>query len=86
MIEDKNKTIDVLLKKDSSIIQFESPKADEKNTHGTGCSYSSSIASLLAKNCSLEESIKQAKNYIYEAIKNAPNLGRGNGPINHSLI
>ena len=85
MFEDKNKTIDILLKKDSSIIKFESPKADEKNTHGTGCSYSSSIASLLAKDKSLEEAIKEAKTYIYKAIKNAPNLGKGNGPINHSL-
>jgi hydroxymethylpyrimidine/phosphomethylpyrimidine kinase len=85
MLEDKDKTIDILLKIDGSIKKFESPKADESNTHGTGCSYSSSIASLIAKNINLEDAIRISKNYIFEAIKNAPNLGGGNGPINHSL-
>lgn len=85
MLEDKNKTIDILLKKDGTILEFETQKADETNTHGTGCSYSSSIASLIAKDYSLEDSIKLAKEYIFQAIKNAPNLGLGNGPINHSL-
>jgi hydroxymethylpyrimidine/phosphomethylpyrimidine kinase len=85
IVDDKNKTVDVLLKKDGSIIHFETPRADESNTHGTGCSFSASIASLIAQEQSLEDSIKIAKNYIYEAIKNAPNIGKGNGPINHIL-
>lgn len=70
MVESKNKTVDILLKKDGLIIEFESLKADEANTHGTGCSYSASIASSRQKSL---------------AIKNAPNLGFGNGPINHIL-
>lgn len=85
MIESKNKTVDILLKKDGSIIKFESLKADEANTHGTGCSYSASIASLIARDFCLEDAIKISKEYIYQAIKNAPNLGSGNGPINHIL-
>ncbi|BAK71310.1 bifunctional hydroxymethylpyrimidine kinase/phosphomethylpyrimidine kinase [Aliarcobacter butzleri] len=85
MLEDKNKTVDILLKKDGTIINFESKRADESNTHGTGCSFSASIASLIAKGETLEDSIKIAKKYIYEAIKHAPNLGNGNGPINHIL-
>ncbi len=85
MIESQDKTVDVLLTKDGEIKEFESLKANELNTHGTGCSYSSSIASLIAKNYSLEDAIKVSKDYIYNAIKNAPNLGAGNGPINHSL-
>lgn len=85
MIESKNKTVDILLKKDGSIIEFESLKANEANTHGTGCSYSASIASLIARDFCLEDAIKISKEYIYQAIKNAPNLGSGNGPINHIL-
>lgn len=85
MIEDKSKTVDILLKKDGTVEEFEAPRANEKNTHGTGCTFSASIASLIAKNYSLDEAIQVSKNYIYEAIKNAPNLGSGNGPINHSL-
>ena len=85
MVESKNKTVDILLKKDGLIIEFESLKADEANTHGTGCSYSASIASLIARDFCLEDAIKISKEYIYQAIKNAPNLGFGNGPINHIL-
>lgn len=85
MIESKNKTVDILLKKDGSIIEFESLKANEANTHGTGCSYSASIASLIARDFCLEDAIKISKEYIYQAIKNASNLGSGNGPINHIL-
>lgn len=85
IVDDKNKTVDILLKKDGTIINFESKRANESNTHGTGCSFSASIASLIAKGETLEDSIKIAKNYIYEAIKHAPNLGNGNGPINHIL-
>ena len=85
MIESQDETLDVLLTKDGQIKQFKTSKANEANTHGTGCSYSSSIASLIAKDYSLEDAIKISKEYIYNAIKNAPNLGNGNGPINHSL-
>lgn len=85
IIKNEKRTVDILLKSDGAILEFVSPKANESNTHGTGCSFSASIASLIAKGESLENSIKIAKNYIYEAIKNAPNLGKGNGPINHML-
>lgn len=78
-------TVDILKTKDGKILEFKSKKANEANTHGTGCSYSSSIASLLANGKELETAIKESKNYIYQAIKKAPKLGKGNGPINHKL-
>lgn len=79
------KTIDVLLCKNGEIKVFEEKKADVSNTHGTGCSFSASIASLIARGKTLEDSIKIAKEYIYNAINQAPNFGKGNGPINHIL-
>lgn len=66
-----------------NFIEFATPKISTKNTHGTGCTFSSAIAANLALENSLENSIKIAKKYIFEAIKNAPNLGSGNGPVNH---
>jgi len=78
-------TTDVLLTKDGKVELFIGQKADISNTHGTGCSFSASIASLIARDFSLKDSIDLSKKYIYEAIKNAPNFGRGNGPINHIL-
>jgi len=53
------------------------------NSHGTGCSFSSAIAANIALGKSLEEAIKISKEFIYQAILNAPNIGHGKGPIAH---
>ena len=62
---------------------FQSEYLETKNLHGTGCSYSSAIAANLAFGKSLEESIAISKSFVTQAIKNAPNIGHGAGPINH---
>lgn len=80
-----NKCTDVLVLENGEKIEFESPKANDLNTHGTGCSYSASIASFLAQGIALPVAIRYAKEYIYQAISSAPNLGQGNGPINHMV-
>lgn len=67
----------------NKITFFEGKKVDTKNTHGTGCSLSSAIASNLALGLDVVESCKKAKEYVYQAILNNPELGNGNGPINH---
>lgn len=64
---------------------FSTPYLETKNTHGTGCSYSSAIAANLALGKSLQESIEIAKKFIYLAIKNAPDIGHGKGPIAHKI-
>ncbi|MDO5397489.1 MAG: bifunctional hydroxymethylpyrimidine kinase/phosphomethylpyrimidine kinase [bacterium] len=56
---------------------------DNPNTHGTGCTLSSAIASQLAKGRSIEAAVIAAKEYIIGAISDRLNLGHGNGPINH---
>ena len=55
------------------------------NTHGTGCTLSSAIASNLAKGFSLEESVKRAKAYISGALADMLDLGAGSGPMNHGF-
>lgn len=54
-----------------------------KNTHGTGCTLSSAIASNLANGLTLIEAIEAAKVYITEAIRNSFPLGHGHGPVHH---
>ncbi|MFJ7639229.1 bifunctional hydroxymethylpyrimidine kinase/phosphomethylpyrimidine kinase [Peribacillus sp. NPDC097225] len=54
-----------------------------KNTHGTGCTLSSAIASNLANGLPLATSIEQSKIYISEAIRNSLELGKGHGPVHH---
>jgi hydroxymethylpyrimidine/phosphomethylpyrimidine kinase len=67
----------------NSIIAYDSPRIETSNTHGTGCTLSSAIASNLAKGYSLEDSIKNAKEYITKVLENEINLGSGSGPLNH---
>ena len=65
--------------------RFVSPRILSKNTHGTGCTFSSAIAAYLAQGDPLREAIARAKRYITAAIRLAQPLGRGHGPVNHIL-
>ncbi len=67
------------------ITWFEGEKIDSENTHGTGCTLSSAIASNLALGYSLKDSIQKSKDYITAAIGAGLNLGRGSGPLNHMV-
>lgn len=64
---------------------FYGQKIDNPNTHGTGCTLSSAIASNLALGLSLEDSVKEAKDYISLALSDKLDLGRGKGPMNHAF-
>ncbi len=60
-------------------------RIDNPNTHGTGCTLSSAIASNLAKGYDLEASIQRAKDYISDALAAMLDLGKGSGPIDHAF-
>lgn len=62
---------------------FKSKRIDTKNTHGTGCTLSSALASNLALGFSVKKSVKRAKAYVFKAILYSLNLGKGCGPTNH---
>lgn len=79
-IEDAN---DLLLH-EGKLTWFENERINNNNTHGTGCTLSSAIASYLSLGCSLEESIRNAKDYITNALKCDFDLGKGSGPLNHA--
>ena len=64
---------------------FEGKRIDNPNTHGTGCTLSSAIASNLAKGYTLSESVQRAKNYISGALAAMLDLGEGSGPMNHAF-
>jgi len=76
------KMIDILVNK-KIIKVFNSKKYNSKNTHGTGCTLSSSIATYLSCGKGLIKSCELGIKYVNEAIKSKLNLGKGNGPINH---
>jgi len=59
------------------------PRIDTKNTHGTGCTYSSAITSNLALGYSMPQAVEHAKKYVTTAITHALEIGKGNGPTHH---
>jgi hydroxymethylpyrimidine/phosphomethylpyrimidine kinase len=62
---------------------FEHARIDTRHTHGTGCTLSSAIAAGLAAGLSVPHAVDQAEAFVAEAIRQAPGLGRGHGPLNH---
>lgn len=64
---------------------FQGKRIENPNTHGTGCTLSSAIASNLAKGFSVQESAQRAKDYISEALADMLDLGKGSGPLNHGF-
>ena len=76
-----NSAVDILLNSDETYI-LEGEKILSNNTHGTGCSLSSAIASNLAKGYSMLESVKKAKNFVLCSIKNSIDFGEIGGTVN----
>lgn len=74
-----------LLYRDGSCQWFYGKRIDNPNTHGTGCTLSSAIASNLAKGFSLDESVERAKQYISGALAAMLDLGKGSGPMHHGF-
>ena len=75
-----------LLYDQGELIWFAGRRIDNPNTHGTGCTLSSAIASNLAKGFTLTESVQNAKDYISGALSDMLNLGKGSGPMNHAYL
>jgi len=62
---------------------MERPRIDTRHTHGTGCTLASAIAILLAQGHPLSNAVQEAGDYLHEAIRHAPELGAGAGPVGH---
>ena len=77
-------TADDFLASLDGCIWLKGKRIDNPNTHGTGCTLSSAIASNLAKGMSLAESTSHAKEYISGALESMLDLGHGSGPLNHA--
>ena len=62
---------------------FEAPRQDTRHTHGTGCTLATAVACGLAQKLPLKEAVARAETYVQEAIRTAPGLGQGHGPLGH---
>jgi hydroxymethylpyrimidine/phosphomethylpyrimidine kinase len=74
-----------LLYQDGTYRWFKGKRINNPNTHGTGCTLSSAIASNLAKDYDLGASVQRAKEYISLALADMLDLGQGSGPMNHAF-
>ena len=72
-----------LLSDGESFQEFPAPRIATRHTHGVGCTYSAAIVAGLARGLGLAEAVARAKRYVHEAIRTAPGLGCGAGPVNH---
>jgi len=73
---------DILTDVDAPSLILEAPRQDTRHTHGTGCTLSTAIACGLAKGQQLNEAVERAHVFVQYAIRTAPGLGRGHGPLN----
>jgi hydroxymethylpyrimidine/phosphomethylpyrimidine kinase len=64
-------------------IRLEGPRIDTRHTHGTGCTLASACAAGIARGLPLETAVAEARAYVFEAIRRAPGLGQGHGPLDH---
>ncbi len=63
--------------------EFPQKRIETRHTHGTGCTLSAAITAELAKRLDLRQAVANAKAFVTEAIRTAPGLGHGSGPLNH---
>ena len=78
----QGEAVDLLLAGEN-LHRFPAPRFRTANTHGTGCTYSAAVATLLAQGEPLPAAVQRAKQFISAAIRTAPEIGGGHGPVNH---
>ncbi|MBS0469731.1 MAG: bifunctional hydroxymethylpyrimidine kinase/phosphomethylpyrimidine kinase [Proteobacteria bacterium] len=75
--------VDTLFTMDAPPSHFRAPRIVTNNTHGTGCTLSTAIACGLGQGLPLAEAVARAHAFVQHAIRTAPGLGKGHGPLNH---
>ncbi|MCI1945276.1 bifunctional hydroxymethylpyrimidine kinase/phosphomethylpyrimidine kinase [Clostridium luticellarii] len=81
----RDKDADDILLYNNKIITLKGRRINTKNTHGTGCTISSAIASYLAKGYPVDRAVSLSKQYITKAIENSFSIGHGVGPVGHFI-
>jgi len=68
---------------EGAVFELRRPRVNTRHTHGTGCTLSSAIAANLARGLTDREALEGAREYLDGALRHAPGLGTGHGPLNH---
>ncbi|WP_284126566.1 bifunctional hydroxymethylpyrimidine kinase/phosphomethylpyrimidine kinase [Parerythrobacter aestuarii] len=83
---DGSRIVDTLFDPANRHASFDDARIDTRHTHGTGCTLSSAIATLLGHGQSLEHAVRLGRRFVREAIANAPGYGKGSGPLGHQAV
>jgi hydroxymethylpyrimidine/phosphomethylpyrimidine kinase len=78
----ESEVIDVVSTHDRDF-ELRGPRIETRHTHGTGCTFASAVAAQLARGADIEAALRAARVYLEGAIRHAPELGAGHGPLNH---
>jgi hydroxymethylpyrimidine/phosphomethylpyrimidine kinase len=78
--------VDVLYQPEARAVQCDHARIDTPHTHGTGCTLSSAIATLLGHGQPMEHAVRLGRNFVVNAIRAAPGFGAGNGPLGHQAV
>ncbi|GGD99721.1 hydroxymethylpyrimidine/phosphomethylpyrimidine kinase [Tsuneonella deserti] len=81
-----DRVLDTLVFPDGDFANFGDPRIDTRHTHGTGCTLSSAIATLLAHGQPLTHAVRLARRFVRAAIRQAPGFGEGAGPLGHQAV
>jgi hydroxymethylpyrimidine/phosphomethylpyrimidine kinase len=77
---------DILVRPEQADRVWRSARIDTRHTHGTGCTLSSAIATLLGEGLPLEQAIDEAREFVRKALVAAPGFGAGHGPMGHQAV
>lgn len=83
--DDASPTVHDLLIFHAGVVEYFSPRVNSPHTHGTGCTLASAVATGLGQGLNIENSVGRGIDFVKHAIKFAPRLGMGNGPLAHSF-
>ncbi|MGX7927042.1 bifunctional hydroxymethylpyrimidine kinase/phosphomethylpyrimidine kinase [Tsuneonella sp. HG094] len=83
---DDDRLFDLLMMPGGAFGQFGDPRIETRHTHGTGCTLSSALATLLGHGQPLDHSVRIARRFVRRAIEAAPGFGAGSGPLGHQAV
>jgi len=81
-----DRLLDLLIYPDGEFAQFGDPRIETRHTHGTGCTLSSAIATLLARGQPLPHAVRLSRRFVRQAIELAPGFGARSGPLGHQAV
>jgi hydroxymethylpyrimidine/phosphomethylpyrimidine kinase len=83
---DGDRIVDVLFVPGARAVAFDHARIDTVHTHGTGCTLSSAIATLLGHGQPMEHAVRLGRQFVIRAIEHAPGFGAGHGPLGHQAV